>query len=60
MSVDDFKPLVGRTITVKSRKLGKPVTGLLKTILCGALIIYAEFGVYGIYPHDITEMMNEI
>jgi Glu-tRNA(Gln) amidotransferase subunit E-like FAD-binding protein len=60
MSAEDFKPLVGRTITVKSRKLNKPVTGLLRTILCGALIIYAELGIYGIYAHDVTEMINEV
>jgi hypothetical protein len=56
MTIDDVKPFEGKRISVKSRKLNKAVSGELRAIFAGALIIYAEYGIFGIFPQDVVEI----
>jgi hypothetical protein len=53
----DFLPFVGRTITIRSRKLPGLITGRIEAIFAGALMIQADLGFYGVFAQDVTEIL---
>ena len=58
MTAEDLKQYEGRRISVKSRKLHNPVCGVLTAVFAGALIIYSEVGIFGIFPQDVTDFQE--
>jgi hypothetical protein len=54
MSEVDLQQYLGKKVCVKYKKLPKPVTGLLETIVAGCAIIQSDRdGVYGMFAHFI-------
>jgi hypothetical protein len=45
-------------IRVKYKKLSKPVTGRLETIIAGCAIINSGMGVYGMFPHLVEDVQE--
>lgn len=52
----DLQQYLGREVFVKYQKLGKPVTGILETIVAGCAIIQSVNGVYGMFPRFIERI----
>ena len=58
MSEQDLLPFVGRLIVIKSRKLMIPVTGTIRAIVAGVLMVQGQDGFYGIRPMDVLEVRH--
>lgn len=59
MSESDIERYLGKRICVKYKKLAKPVTGILETIVANCAIIQSRNGVYGMFP-SLMESIEEV
>ena len=60
MSDEQAREWVGKTISIQSRKLHGAITGLCRDFWAGVFIIYSPIGVFGIFPHDVTFIQEEV